>query len=87
MMQVRAFSRTQEILRYILSDMGDAVIVDQEAKVTDTDRIVLAKLVVIAFSTVPKGLSRILRILRQARTREDLSETPPIAAITVIFFL
>lgn len=51
MMQVRAFSRTQEILRYILSDMGDAVIVGQEAKVTDTDRIVLAKLAVIAFST------------------------------------
>jgi hypothetical protein len=46
-MQVRAFSRTQEIFRVsILSDMGDAVIVDQEAKVTDTDRIVLAALLV-----------------------------------------
>ena len=30
-MQVRSFSRTQEILRSILSDVGDAVIVDQEA--------------------------------------------------------
>jgi hypothetical protein len=46
MMQLRAFSRTQEILRSILSDMGDAVIVDQEAKVTDTDRMVLAALLV-----------------------------------------
>jgi len=30
----------------ILSDIGDAVIVDHEAKVTDTDRIVLAALLV-----------------------------------------
>lgn len=38
MMQLRAFSRTQEILpASILSDMGDAVIVDHEAKVTDTE--------------------------------------------------
>ena len=46
MMQVRAFSRTQEILRLHFVRQGDAVIVDHEAKVTDTDRIVLAALLV-----------------------------------------
>ena len=68
---------TQEILRSILSDMSDAATVDQETKVTHTDRIVLAKLVVIAFSTCSEKAESDTPDLRQARTREDLSETPP----------
>jgi hypothetical protein len=46
MMQLARSPALKKWSASILPDMGDAVIVDHQAKVTDTDRIVLAALLV-----------------------------------------
>jgi len=53
MMQVRAFSALKKSSASILSDMGDAVL-DHEAKVTYTGRILLAALLVGLYEAKPR---------------------------------
>ena len=67
--------------------MSDAATVDQETKVTHTDRIVLAKLVVIAFSTCSEKAESDTPDLRKRARVKICRKLPPIAAITVVFIL